>query len=51
LFGYRYSIFFYRARLPALRPIPQLRGPGLCIYIPPVSGLPSYTFRHWVPFS
>jgi hypothetical protein len=30
---------------------PQPGGPGLCIYVPPVTGWPRYTPRHRFPFS
>jgi hypothetical protein len=34
-----------------IRDCPQPGGPGPRIYIPPETGWPSYTPRHWVPFS
>jgi hypothetical protein len=45
------TINFYRARSSALRPTPQPAGPGLCIYVPPVTGWPGFTPTHLVSFS
>jgi hypothetical protein len=44
------AVIFLQNRIIRLVSKPDPGGPGLCI-MSPVIGWPSYTTRHWVPFS
>jgi hypothetical protein len=43
------QLSFLQGRFVSPMPNPHPGGPGLCIYIPPEAGCPSYIPRHRVP--
>jgi hypothetical protein len=45
------TLIFFKSKVVSFASNPQSGGPGPCIYVPPVTGWPSYTPSLRVPFS